>query len=211
MKIRKLIFKSKLHEIEKQYQNVFIYHCSGLTNHEWRHLKDLLAKNGAEAFFQPSTGQKKKSFDSLKQFLNTNDSRANTSLVNKIESGVDLFNSKLSILSGPFCIFFFKSNSETEDSLSNNNWSEMLKKIESLKYNTKLILLYARIKSTIINHVDIKQALSLEARDLYQELLWCLENPVVSLDKLVDQAKRTIPSLLENKKNAMSLKTDKGT
>lgn len=56
MKIRNLLIKVKQKQIERKYPYIFVFHCSGLTNLQWRHLKFLLHKAQGNTFFQPRGG-----------------------------------------------------------------------------------------------------------------------------------------------------------
>lgn len=85
---------------------------------------------------------------------------------------------------GSFCVIYFNSCEGKEGAQSPASWAEVLKKIDSLgSKNTKLVLLYAQIHSTILNHMDIKVALNLESRSVYQQLLSSMcYRPLESLD-----------------------------
>jgi hypothetical protein len=54
MKKRQSILQYKLQHIETQYPYMFVFHCSGLTNSQWRQFKQLLSKSKANTLFQPS-------------------------------------------------------------------------------------------------------------------------------------------------------------
>jgi hypothetical protein len=59
--------------------------------------------------------------------------------------------------------------------------SELLAKISSLGYNSNLVLLYAKTKSTLMNHIDIKEAMSLQTVSVYEQLLCTISTPMHSL------------------------------
>lgn len=54
MKKRQSLLQYKLQHIETQYPYLFVFHCSGLTNTQWRQFKQLLSKSKANTLFQPS-------------------------------------------------------------------------------------------------------------------------------------------------------------
>jgi hypothetical protein len=212
MKIRKLILKAKLQQIEKQYQYVFIYHCSGLTNPQWRQLKDFLYKTNSKTFFQPKRRQKQLDFferGRVSEHSSNHRSAASTwceptaYLFERQWSAVAQqpltrpLNSKLALLSGPFCIFYLRSQEIINTHQSNGYWSQVVKKIDSLEYKTNLVLLYAQIKSTLVNHIDIKQALNLETRSVYQHFLWSTQYPAQTLDFCLYQNRNCVPSILD--------------
>jgi hypothetical protein len=277
MKIRKLILKAKLQQIEKQYQYVFIYHCSGLTNPQWRQLKNCLYKTNCKTFFQPKKRQQGPLRSSTKflPFAETVNSKQAAYTMSSVPpsvavnahvlaTGGDLTSeTKLACLSGPFCIFYLSAArlrlggakhcyatslppgdpegpqgtegtegqsrslqsyvapaarlaSQPSGNLgpkeapkgkvatqpyfgqeSNGSWSDVVKKIDSLEYKTNLILLYAQIKSTLVNHIDIKQALNLETRSVYQQFLCCLKGNLQTLDFCLYQNRKSLPSILD--------------
>nr|YP_008816029.1 ribosomal protein L10 [Closterium baillyanum]AGZ90279.1 ribosomal protein L10 [Closterium baillyanum] len=242
MKIRKLILKAKLQQIEKQYQYVFIYHCSGPSGAQWRQLKDLLYKTHGKTFFHtkvrptgerdhgaqhgdkrpdegavaaavsslcsgttyykvPSQGAVASAFSIGSKELRTTLSysardvrldlweRPDFRKARSVRSAMDQLNSKLASLSGPFCIFYLRSCVGDEVATAHQStasWSEVVKKIDSLGAQ-HLVLLYAQIKSTIVNHIDIKQALNLFTRSVYQQFLWSTQYPVQTLDFCLHQ------------------------
>lgn len=199
MKIRKLILKAKLQQIEKECQYVFIYHCSGITTSQWRQLKDLLFKTQAKTFFQPKNRQKKEGAKPESSNLGSKARCDRGAKLSKQASKVQS-NSKVASLSGPFCIFYLTPCDEIEvrKNQSTHSWGEVLKKIESFTSSgSQIVLLYAQMQSTIVNHIDIKQALNLETRSVYQQLLSSMQYPVQSLDFCFHQNINQIASHLE--------------
>ena len=180
MTIRKLIIKAKLRLIENQHQYLFVYHCSGLTTTQWQQLRNLLyLENNTTANFLPqSINQKKSTFGK-----------------NTHPLGVFKAN-KCDYLPGPICVFYFtkthhelsykyfmKTDMEEEDKNMDvfKCVSELLSKISSLGYNSNLVLLYAKTKSTLMNHIDIKEAMSLQTLSVYEQLLCTISTPMHSL------------------------------
>jgi hypothetical protein len=205
MKIRKLILKAKLQQIEKQYQYVFIYHCSGLTNPQWRQLKDFLYRTNSKTFFQPKRRQKQLALLPRESMYGSPTSGPASSQSDYVKGELHTLNqlsSKLASLSGPFCIFYLRSQQKIDTQQSNGYWSDVVKKIESLEYRTNLILLYAQIKSTLVNHVDIKQALNLETQSVYQQLLWYTQYPTQALDFYLYKNRNSVPSILDRRESA---------
>lgn len=204
MKIRKFIVESKIQQIEKQYQYVFVYHCSGLTNQEWRHLRNLLVKIDAKVLYQPSLGKKNR-MGSRQVSENEPTILSKISLSKKEEKENEaLLKFNNHALSGPFCIFFLKAKMDKTDIDAQSNWSEMIKKIESLEYQTKLVLLYARIKSVVVNHIDIKQALNLDAHEVVQNLFLSIQHPSSSLTTVLSQNKTKLLSLFDQNQKSES-------
>lgn len=232
IKIRKLILESKLQEIEKQYPYLFVFHCSGLTFEEWRNWKNVLYPMGAKVFFQPgiqkaftlplSSGshwsrgdQSVKTLKRLKREENdqTNISEIEISLdkttsVPKIKKNHShLFQSNFSKLSGPYCVFFFKSENDITKTLpiQLSNWNKARPtgaKIEEKKGSqTKLVLLYARLNRIIVNHVDIKEALDLKTNEVYQNLFLSLRHIVSILDNICLHHKNSFYLLVQSKSN----------
>jgi hypothetical protein len=247
MKIRKLILKAKLQQIQKQYQYVFIYHCSGLTNPQWRQLKDLLYKTNSKTLFQPKRRQKQSSLHSGQPesnlalgtsacFINNKSSRLHNQ-GSKI--ALEPINSKLAFLSGPYCIFYLRSpdslswedpakatkeacslrvNIKASSALatkmpigllinqSNASWSDVIKKIDSLDLKTNLVLLYAQIQATLLNHMDVQQALSLNTESVYPQFLQSTLYPVQSFNNCLNHNRNNLLSLLEEHDRRLACK-----
>lgn len=219
MKIRKLILESKLQEIEKQYPYFFVFHCSGLTFQEWRNWKNILYPMDAKVFFQPCLQKaftQPLSSRSLKRLKMEKNDQANISEISfdkntsvpKIKKNDShLLQSNFSKLSGPYCIFFFKSENDITKALpiqlSNSNKTRPTgAKIEEQKGGqTKLVLLYARLDTIVVNHVDIKEALDLKKNEVYQNLFLSLSHIVSILDNICLHNKNYLYLLVKSKSN----------
>lgn len=238
MKIRKLILKAKLQQIERDYQYFFLYHCSGLKSAQWRQLKDLLYKTQAKSFFQPISHQKeilrnltldktsssnqttklaegnvlalatqlpseatsKKGSSHQSQIEFIGKKNKNILRQTKVTNVVGQDNSILRSLSGPFCIFYLTSRNDIQNQTSQNinSWREVLKIIDSLTSSGNFILLSGQMQSTIVNHIDIKEALNLETQSVYQQFLSSIEYPLQNLNFCIDQNRIQVVSQLEN-------------
>nr|YP_009755790.1 ribosomal protein L10 [Gonatozygon brebissonii]QIQ23068.1 ribosomal protein L10 [Gonatozygon brebissonii] len=174
MKIRKLILKAKIQQLEKQNEYVFIYHCSGLSNPQWRLLKNFLYKAEGNFFFHSSHAQHN-------------------------QSAKGCF-SKLNSMSGPNCILFL--NQQPSDIMAYKKLSHIFKMLRTLEYNTNLVLLYGQIKSTKLNHIDIKETFKLETTFVYDQMLRTfMENPFQLLDRILYQNRKNFLQIQENRKS----------
>jgi hypothetical protein len=85
------------------------------------------------------------------------------------------------------CLFFFDTTPHMKSHQKNSECLEFMKKIESLEFNKNLILLYGRLNSTIVNHVDVKEALKLETTATYQQFFTSMYSPILGLSFCLDQ------------------------
>lgn len=278
MKIRHSILQYKLQQIETQYQYIFVFHCSGLTNTQWRQLKQLLSITKANTLFQPSRRVKpqaisadkrrercvaplaqvrpiepvsyqptaldmespKCSNQTVRSFGSEHYNRSfvappfslsqrrfapffGGSLLKRVThfkkdskrivvgglGSLTQFNSKLTSIRGPLCIVYstqtmtsypnaspsFEASKHTACLTSSvpvlsslrSPWLELLKQIGSCEHKANLVLLYARFNSTIINHIDIKQAKTLETKSVLQLFLWSMHYPAQHFDSCLNQ------------------------
>jgi hypothetical protein len=91
------------------------------------------------------------------------------------------------------CLFFFDAietnlaSKPTQYHQKNNQCFELINKIESLEFNKNLILLYGRLNSTTVNHVDVKEALNLETKATYQQFFTSMHSASLGLSFCLDQ------------------------
>jgi hypothetical protein len=91
------------------------------------------------------------------------------------------------------CLFFFdiRSNTVFETHQKSLTALELVNKIESLDFNNNLILLSGQLKSTVVNHVDLKEAMILNTRATYQQFFlsmhWVSIDLSFSLHQKIDE------------------------
>lgn len=261
MKIRHSILQYKLQQIETQYQYIFVFHCSGLTNTQWRQLKQLLSRTKANTLFQPSRRVKPQAISADKRrercvapvaqvrpiepvsyqptALDMESPKCSNQTVRSFDGrrppfgrcwrtlreahfkkeskrivvgglgSFTQFNSKLTSIRGPICIVYstqtrtsypnaspsFEASKHTACLTSSvpvlsslrSPWLELLKQIGYCEHKANLVLLYARFNSTIINHIDIKQAKTLETKSVLQLFLWSMHYPAQHFDSCLNQ------------------------
>ena len=206
MKIRKLILRAKLKQIENQ--NIFIFHCSTNAT-QWRFLKNFLYNESTKtrrawrASFVP---------DPRLSFLDTTSSFYTENPVDPaIRFAIGAFGSFASERSsgGAFCgdpvasgrarrsahsiykpkgcLFIFASHLSNNENVFETHAArlrrlELVNKIESLDLNNNLILLYGQIDSTLLNHIDIKRSLTLDTKTIYQHFFLSIHSISTSLN-----------------------------
>lgn len=173
MKIRKLKLKVALAKIEKENQCFFIYHSSGLSNAQWRLLKNLLYKTEIRSQFNSSHVQLNSLSELKLKFTST---------------------------SGPNCIFFFTQPFSNE--IIHQKCFEMFKILESLNFTPNLVLLYGCFRnSTILNHMDATYLYkNLEVSSVYYQLLTCLESPFQNFENTLSQNVNNFFQIQDNRK-----------
>ena len=194
MTIRKLIIKAKLRLIENQHQYLFVYHCSGLTTTQWQQLRNLLYLDTAvfplqnkSTFGRNSNGVFKANkcdylpgpicvfyFTKTHHELSDKYDKSSECVLTAASAAVKRKSTQLSELSS--CKKKRDKNIDVFKCVS-----ELLAKISSLGYNSNLVLLYAKTKSTLMNHIDIKEAMSLQTVSVYEQLLCTISTPMHSL------------------------------
>jgi hypothetical protein len=159
MKTRYYLKRIKQKQNETQMNIYFVFHCSGLTSHQWRHLKNV--------FYIESNG----SFQTRHKsgplcFLSTLVSKQNQLLLQ--HGGLDNFG----LFSKPICDLFAEIGNHSKTDLErtgetpletknlrqtkiNVNLSRLFTKVNSLE-GIHMMLLYAQIESSLFNHVDIQ-------------------------------------------------------
>uniref|UniRef100_UPI0031F4541A ribosomal protein L10 n=1 Tax=Zygnema cf. cylindricum TaxID=3142258 RepID=UPI0031F4541A len=255
MKKRHSILQYKLQQIETQYQYIFVFHCSGLTNTQWRQLKQLLSITKANTLFQPSRRVKPQAISADKRRERTVAPLSQQSFARRAPKLCKLatklgvqsqgvtprpfapffggslfkrvthfkqeskrivvgglgsftqFNSKLTSIRGPICIVYSTQTTTSSPNASPSEaskaalltssvpplcshfvpWLELLKQIGYCEHKANLVLLYARFNSTIINHIDIKQAKTLETKSVLQLFLWSMQYPAQHFDLCLNQ------------------------
>jgi hypothetical protein len=192
MTIRKLIIKAKLRLIENQHQYLFVYHCSGLTTTQWQQLRNLLYLDTAVFPLQNKSTFGRNSNGVFK--ANKCDYLPGPICVFYFTKTHHELSYKYDKSSG--CVFSSSAAVRKSTQLSELSSckkkrdknidvfkcvSELLAKISSLGYNSNLVLLYAKTKSTLMNHIDIKEAMSLQTVSVYEQLLCTISTPMHSL------------------------------
>ena len=183
MKLRKLILNAKLKQIEKQHQNILVFHCN-LTASQWCQLKNLLYKN---SFLTSSEDlQNIYSETKLKNKIRTVPykvlylSKSSSHMVQKSVNFPDVMNDLEKPKKAPIkligCLFFFDKESENlfqgpEGPESKSKPLEFINKLESTDLNKNLLLLYGQMNQKALNHLDLKRALELDPEQTYQQLL----------------------------------------
>lgn len=206
MKLRKLILNAKLKKIEKQNQNILVFHCN-LTANEWRQLKNLLCNKNFDESQKSTLENTKKHFSYKVLFL----SKSSSECIEGVSSSGDLkekqgvcdlqpratrtmtsakqLSQTQMKLAG--CLLFFHStpNDLFEDfPESRFKPSELLKKLESSDFNNNLLLLYGQMNHIPLNHLDLKIALQLDPQETRQQLLISIQQLSMSLNSLLYQS-----------------------
>lgn len=252
MKIRKLILRAKLEYIEKQNQNIFIFHCCANAT-QWRFLKNFLynqssldskaqraqtksnlpvnkhklleeSTNSSRfhgfTFFQSTSFNNKKAAGSYflkneprafsrqrgttawrncdQKIYLSNKSKKKHFFEPSMSANLDLSilapqsleNLKNSVFKPKGCLFYFVCSEDLQSKQSlyktqikNNACGgglNLIKKVESLDFNNNLILLYGQMNSTLLNHVDIKDALTLKTELIYQKFCFSMHSLTIT-------------------------------
>jgi hypothetical protein len=179
MKIRTLLLNLSLQHIENQSPYLFVFHCSGFTHSQWKRLKNQLHTTNANA---SACGNGKATSGTL--FIPSGRLRLDSPEHSRQN------HSKLTFNAGPLCVIYFnqRQNDETITSPSSEScqeksndldkfWSDVVAKISYLEAIPNLVLLYAKMDSHRINHIDLKQALSLTTKSVFQPLLSSILSP----------------------------------
>ena len=169
-------YLKRIKETYKKSQNKcsFVFHCSGLTSHQWRHLKNV--------FFIESNGSYQTSHKSGPLcFLSTRIDKHNQSFQKtqdsvsykykpSTEATLDLFEKSIYDL---FTGKSFQKNLLLQGEQNPNyksptpadivNLSRLFAKINSLE-GIHMMVLYAQIQSSFLNHVDIQSSPSWSLR-----------------------------------------------
>nr|YP_010736363.1 ribosomal protein L10 [Zygnema circumcarinatum]QKQ14691.1 ribosomal protein L10 [Zygnema circumcarinatum]WEL36336.1 ribosomal protein L10 [Zygnema circumcarinatum] len=215
MKRKHLILQYKLKEIETKYQYIFVFHCSGLTNTQWRQFKHLLSKTQSNTLFQPNLRGKlqlNSSYSRQERCRRTISQEYSAKFAPKLTESVlraevlqsepalyapsysdslRLYNSKLTPIPGPFCIVY--STQQTLQTLSYTTlapWLELVKQIQSFEHKANLVLVYGQLNSTRINHIDIKHAMNLETKSVLELFLWSIHYSTQHFQLCLNQGKR---------------------
>lgn len=93
------------------------------------------------------------------------------------------------------CLFFFDTRSNTlfESHLKIRSGPSLTrlelvnKTLRALELNNNLILLYGQMNSTVVNHVDIKETLILDAQATYQQLFLSMHSLSIGLNFCLHQ------------------------
>lgn len=96
------------------------------------------------------------------------------------------FIEQLAYSAGPTCILYLTK--EAPD----NTWSQLL---PSASYNQNLVLLYAQLQSTLVNHMDIKKAANLEITAVFQQLFELIFYPYNSLSSCLNKPIYASPTI----------------
>ena len=96
------------------------------------------------------------------------------------------FHTKLTNIAGPFCIVY--SSVKIQDAADlNNSWLKLFKKIGHCEQNDNFILLYAQLKSTTVNHIDMKHAMNLERTSVLELFMRSMHSPGQYLDLCLNE------------------------
>lgn len=212
MKIRNLVLKAKLKKFQKgnENQNFFLFHYTANAS-EWRSLKNLLHHEKLKQNQNLYSEQKKLMADedfhtnSLKS-LKLSRSKEQLHSLNIYGTEKDKSNQILSY--GISTLFYSERPKKTDNAkgsfflfempflgqydvpslfrwelfeLKNANF-KLVRKIESLDENQTPIFLYGRVHSMVMNHVDIKQASSLDLQTTYQQLFFSMQWLIILLN-----------------------------
>ena len=208
MTIHHLIQKAKSQLIQRHCDHLFVFHCSGLTNFQWRQLKHLLYLMQANTLFGTS-------------HLTLSASRSHASESSALFASQELCTSIGEARKGPICVLYvmqplnsskskkhcfspfsfpFRSVNSNENKYSllasssstqkTVHWANLLSQIHASETlsNTSLLLLYGQIQLTIMNHVDIQHAAHLQSTPVLRSLVVSIENPILELCFYLNQS-----------------------
>lgn len=154
-KNKKPILQAKLQKIEQHSEVICVFHCSGVRPPQWRHLKNVLSNKG-HTFWKPGVGPRREGLVSSTQLT-------------KSPPGpfCFLYSSTRAGIPSPYGLTGASYNTEWNfHQLGGgvNPWAELLGKIVDCESNTNLVFLYAKMNSTVINHMDIQKAMQLDTK-----------------------------------------------
>nr|YP_009755756.1 ribosomal protein L10 [Roya anglica]QIQ22995.1 ribosomal protein L10 [Roya anglica] len=215
MKIRKLILKAKLAQIENDSEYIFFFHCSGLSNGQKKYLKNLFYKTSNSLIksfhLRPSRLNEKKEqnfiqFSKKFDIKTTNEQILKQSLTNslkptsslkKVTTSFDFFQNF-----GPFCIIYSAKQMKITNK-DNMALISCLNKINSFGYSTNFLLFYAKMKSLKMNHIDVKYALQLNSCSVYEDFFQKLQYQMDTLDFYLYQSIIILEVFISKKKNLL--------
>nr|YP_009545087.1 ribosomal protein L10 [Gymnomitrion concinnatum]AZB86830.1 ribosomal protein L10 [Gymnomitrion concinnatum] len=150
-------------DIEKQYPYILLFHRSGLTSRQWRQIKNILCTIKGKTLFKPKEIEENKN-----------------SLPNNRGGGHWI--AQLASSAGPTCILYLTKKAP------NNTWSQLLLPTAA-SYSQNLVLLYGQdVGATVLNHMDMEKATTLETTSVFQQLLGLMFLPGACFLFLVEQA-----------------------
>lgn len=98
---------------------------------------------------------------------------------------------KLTNIAGPFCIVY--SSIKTQDAADiNNSWFKLLNKIGHCEQNENLVLLYAKLNLTLVNHIDMKHAMTLEKTAVLEPFLRAMYSPAQYLYLCLNEGREDV-------------------
>jgi hypothetical protein len=182
MKIRKLIFKAKLEQIEKTSQTIFLFHCSASAAH-WRFLKNFLYNQ--TKLFEDSGSKKSQSKTAVTKHLVNSNFKGftffqSTSGKKKLRSNFQIPNQNnfanlsITLYEPKGSLVFFQFQSQNPIEVHEKNYSS-LKLINNLdSSNEELLLLYGKLNSKQFNYCDLNSSLQLNAESVYHDFFCTL-------------------------------------
>jgi hypothetical protein len=177
------IIQAKLQKIEQQSEFICVFHCSGVRPPQWRHLKNVLSKTKGNTFFKPGFGRAVKGAVGFVPRTQLTKSPPGPFCI--------LYSSTIASASpSPYGLIAASYNTEwnfnhynrgaagkPQGGRASHPWAELQCKIGDLESNTNLVFLYAQIHSTVINHIDIHQAMQLNTRSVLAQFWRSIHEP----------------------------------
>jgi hypothetical protein len=173
---RKLLMQRKAELVEAEASASLLFHCSGVNCKQWRELKNSLASVQGKSLFQPNFKQS--------GIKGNSDRSTGTAFASKIASSP-----------GPLCLLYLGKGASPD---------MIAKLLPPPSLSDSMLLLYGQQKDSILNHVDVKKASTLDLQSVYRRSVFStLFNPMAffsGLDRIraakeaMENPASTVPS-----------------